>query len=88
MIPFDGIPERSVWSIPVNLGDEHMLAVPASGGFSLLQMQKQGEEYKAATIEQEYEKQYRFRKRILIVDVEPDITMAFEKGFRIKDSNR
>jgi DNA-binding response OmpR family regulator len=61
-----------------------MLAVPACGGFSLLQMQKQGEEHKAATIEQEYEKQYRFRKRILIVDDEPDITIAFEKGFRDK----
>jgi len=51
-------------------------------------MQKQGEEHKAASKEQGYEKQYRFGKRILIVDVEPDITMAFEKGFRIKDSNR
>src|SRR5437870_1981129 len=85
MILFEVIPERSVWSIPVKLGDEHMLAVPASGGFSLLQMQKQGEEYKAATIEQEYEKQYRFRKRILIVDDEPDITIAFEKGFSVND---
>src|SRR5947209_8762507 len=82
MILFEVIPERSVWSIPVNLGDEHMLAVPASGGFSLLQTQKQGEEHKAATKEQGYEKQYRFRKRILIVDDEPDITIAFEKGFR------
>ena len=36
MIPFEVIPERSVWSIPVKLGDEHLLAVPASGGFSLL----------------------------------------------------
>ena len=36
MIPFEGIPERSVWSIPVKLGDEHLLAVPASRGFSLL----------------------------------------------------
>ncbi|HYT46339.1 MAG TPA: response regulator [Methylomirabilota bacterium] len=35
-------------------------------------------------MEQEYEKQYRFRKRILIVDDEPDITIAFEKGFRDK----
>jgi len=51
-------------------------------------MQKQGEEHKAAPKEQGYEKQYRFGKRILIVDVELDITMAFEKGFRIKDSNR
>jgi CheY-like chemotaxis protein len=84
MILFEVIPERSVRSIPIKLGDEHLLAVPASGGFSSLQMQKQGKEHKAATKEQEYEKQDRFRKRILIVDNEPDITIAFEKGFRDK----
>ncbi len=61
-----------------------MLAVPASGGSSLLQMQKQGEERKTATKEQECGKQHRFRKRILIVDDEPDITIAFEKGLRDK----
>ena len=70
--------------IPVKQGDEHMLAVPYSGESSLLQMQKQGEGYKAATEEQEYGKQHRFRKRILIVDDEPDITLAFEKGLRDK----
>ena len=28
---FELIPERSVWSIPVKLEQEHMLAVPGSG---------------------------------------------------------
>ena len=37
---FELIPERSVWSIPVKLQEEHMLAVPGSGGFSVLLMQK------------------------------------------------
>jgi hypothetical protein len=30
------------------------------------------------TKEQDYKKQYHYRKRILIVDDEPDITIAFE----------
>ena len=33
---FEVFPEESVWSIPVRQADEHMIAVPASGGFSLL----------------------------------------------------
>ena len=34
-------PEKSVSSIPVTQSAEHMIAVPASGGFSLLLGQKQ-----------------------------------------------
>jgi hypothetical protein len=33
-----------------------MLAVPGSGGFSVLLMQKQGREYSSETKEDEYEK--------------------------------
>jgi len=36
---FEVLPEKSVWSIPVRQADEHMIAVPASGGFSSLLMQ-------------------------------------------------
>ena len=57
-----------------------MFAIPGSGGFSVLLMQKQ-EKYKAATIEQEYgEKQN--RSRILIVDDDPDITLTLKKALR------
>jgi hypothetical protein len=66
----------------VKQSDEHIFAVPASGGFSLLRMQK--EEYNAPTKEQDYKKQYHYKKRILIVDDEPDITIAFEKALRDK----
>ena len=45
IILFEVFPEKSVWSIPVGHADEHMIAVPASGGFSLLLRQKQ-EAYK------------------------------------------
>jgi CheY-like chemotaxis protein len=76
IILFEVILEKSVWSISVKQADEHIIAVPGSGGFSLLLMQKQEEE--------DYEKQYHYRKRILIVDDEPDITIAFEKGLRDK----
>jgi hypothetical protein len=31
---FEVFPEKSVWSIPVRQADEHMIAVPGSGGFS------------------------------------------------------
>jgi DNA-binding response OmpR family regulator len=47
-------------------------------------MQKQGEEHKSLPKEHDYKKQYRYRKRILIVDDEPDTTIAFEKGLRDK----
>ena len=48
-ILFEVFPEESVWSIPVRQGDEHMVAVPASGGFSLLLGQQ--EAYKRILIE-------------------------------------
>jgi signal transduction histidine kinase/ActR/RegA family two-component response regulator len=47
-------------------------------------LQKQQEEQKASTKEQHYKKQGQYRKRILILDDEPDITIAFEKGLRDK----
>jgi CheY-like chemotaxis protein len=76
------MPERSVWSIPIKPEEEHMLAVPGSGGFSVLLMQKQGREYSPETKEEEYEKQYHHRRRILIVDDEPDITSSFKEALR------
>ena len=79
IILFEVFPEKSVWSIPVRQADEHMIAVPASGGLSLLFRQKQ-EAYKTVTKEQE-----RFWKRILIVDDDADITMTFREV--IEDSN-
>jgi len=79
IILFEGFPEKSVWSIPVIQADEHMIAVPASGGLSLLLGQKQ-EAYKTLTKEQQ-----RFWKRILIVDDESDVTMTFRAV--IEDSN-
>jgi DNA-binding response OmpR family regulator len=54
-----------------------LIAVPGSGGFSLLLMQKQ---YKTLTREQK-----RFWKRILIVDDDSDITTTFKAA--IEDSN-
>ena len=56
----------------------NMIAVPGSGGFSLLLMQK--EAYKTLTKEQE-----RFWKRILIVVDDNDITTTFKAA--IEDSN-
>ena len=82
IIFFELIPERSVWSIPVKLEQEHMLAVPGSGGFTVLLMQKQGREYSPETKEDEYEKQYYRRRRILIVDDERDITSSFKEALR------
>jgi CheY-like chemotaxis protein len=79
IILFEVFPEKSVWSIPVREADEHMIAVPGLGGFSLLLMQKQ-EAYKTLAKEQE-----RFWKRILIVDDDNDITTTFKVG--IEDSN-
>jgi CheY-like chemotaxis protein len=79
IILFEVVPEKTVWSIPVRQADEHMIAVPGSGGFSLLLTQKQ-EAYKTLTKEQE-----RFWKRILIVDDDADITMTFKEV--IEDSN-
>lgn len=57
-----------------------MLAVLGSGDISGMLRTKQGaEENKAATKEEEYKKQYHWRTRILIIDDEPDITLAFRK---------
>jgi hypothetical protein len=41
IILFEVLPEKSVWSIPVIQADEHMIAIPASGGFTLLLTRKQ-----------------------------------------------
>ena len=79
---FELMPERGVWSIPIKPEEEHMLAVPGSGGFSVLLMQKQGREYSPETKEDEYKKQYHPRSRILIVDDEPVITSSFKEAQR------
>jgi CheY-like chemotaxis protein len=80
IVLFEVVPEKSVWSIPVRQpADEHVIAVPGSGGFSLLLTQKQ-EAYKTVTKEQE-----RFWKRILIVDDDADITVTFKTA--IEDNN-
>jgi len=72
---------KTIWSIPIRPEEEHMLAVPGSGGFSGMLIRKQGaEENKAATKEEEYRRQHRWRTRILIIDDEPDITLAFRKA--------
>ena len=78
IIVFEVFPEKSIWSIPVRQADEHIIAVPVSGGFSLLLSQK--EAYKTLTKEQE-----RFWKRILIVDDDTDVTITFKAI--IEDSN-
>ena len=71
--------------MPVKQEDEHMVGVPGSEGFSGMLIQKQGaEENKAPTKEEEYKKQYHWRTRILIIDDEPDITLAFRKALTDK----
>ena len=72
---FEVMPERSIWSIPIEPEDEHVFAVPGSGSYSLLLIQKQDEDTKQFS-----------RRRILIVDDELDITFTFkmileENGF-------
>jgi CheY-like chemotaxis protein len=67
---FELMPEKTILSIPIKPEEEHNIALPMSCGFSTLLTQKKEQEYK--------EKQN--RRRILIVDDEPDITAAFEKG--------
>ncbi len=79
IILFEVFPEKSVWSIPVRQADEHMLAVPAPGGLSLLLGQKQ-ESYKTIITEHK-----RFWKRILIVDDDADLTITFKAV--IEESN-
>src|SRR5215469_18957476 len=77
---FEVFPEESVWSIPVRQADEHMIAVPASGGAStFLLMQK--EEYKTLTKEQQ-----RFCKRILIVDDDADLTLTFKEVIEVSNN--
>jgi CheY-like chemotaxis protein len=79
IILFEVAPEKSVWSIPVKQADEHMIAVPGSGGLTLLLGQKQ-ETYKTLTKEQQ-----RFWKKILIVDDDSDVTLTFKAV--IEESN-
>jgi CheY-like chemotaxis protein len=78
IVLFEVLPVKSVWSISVRQpSDEHMITVPGSGGFLLMQKQ---EAYKTLTKEQE-----RFWKRILIVDNDKDITTTFKAA--IEHSN-
>jgi CheY-like chemotaxis protein len=72
IILFEVFPEESVWSIPVRQTDEHVIAVPAPGGLTLLSGQKK-EAYNTITKEQQ-----RFWKRILIVDDDADLTITFK----------
>jgi CheY-like chemotaxis protein len=79
IILFEVFPEESVWSIPARQTDEHVIAVPALGGLTLLSGQKK-EAYNTLAKEQQ-----RFWKRILIVDDEGDVTLTFKEV--IQDSN-
>jgi len=79
IILFEVFPEKSIWSIPVKQTEEHIIAVPASGGFSFPLMEKQ-EAYKTLT-----EEQRRFWKRILIIDDDADVTITFKAG--IEENN-
>ena len=81
IILFEVFPEESVWSIPVRQTDEHVIAVPAPGGLTLLLGQKK-EAYNTLT-----KGQQRFWKRILIVDDEKDITLAFKAGIEESNNN-
>jgi len=70
---FELVPERTILSIPIKPEEEHNIAIPTSCGFStLLTQEKEAQEYK----------EKRNRRRILIVDDEPDITAVFESGLR------
>jgi hypothetical protein len=80
---FKLVPERTIWSIPIKPEEEHMLAVPASGGFSGTLIQKGTEEH-TPTTKEEYKNQYHGRRRVLIVDDEPDITSSFKEALRDK----
>jgi CheY-like chemotaxis protein len=78
---FEVFPEESVWSIPVRQADEHMIAVPASGGASTFLL-TQKEEYKTLTKEQQ-----RFCKRILIVDDDVDLTLTFKEVIEVSNND-
>jgi len=72
---FEVVPVKSILSISLKPEDEHLLAVPGLGVYSLLFIQKH-----------EVEKQCCQRRRILIVDDELDIAFTFkmvleENGF-------
>jgi CheY-like chemotaxis protein len=76
IVLFEVMPERSIWSIPVEPEDEHMFAIPGLGGYSIMLIQKEDEDAKQCCQ----------RRRILIVDDELDITFTFkmileENGF-------
>jgi CheY-like chemotaxis protein len=81
IILFEVLPEKSVWSIPVRQADEHSVAVPSTGGFSLLLMHREAD--KTLTKEQQ-----RFWKRILIVDDNADIIKTFKFGIENATSKR
>src|SRR5438105_646597 len=49
-----------------------------------MSIQKQGAEENKVATKEEHRKQYRAIARILIIDDEPDITLAFRKGLRDK----
>src|SRR5215469_15213635 len=88
IVLFQVIPEKSVWSIPDDIqeADEHIIAVPAYPvELSLLRIHKQGEEHKDPNKELYREKQHRhYKKKIMIVDDESDVTITFEKALRDK----
>jgi CheY-like chemotaxis protein len=75
IILFEVLPEKSVWSIPVKQPDEHIIAVPTSGGFT-------NQKHYHKTLTKEHR---RFWKRMLIVDDDNDITTTFKAV--IEDSN-
>ena len=64
---FEVVPVKSILSISLKPEDEHLLALPGLGVYSLLLIQKH-----------EVEKQCCQRRRILIVDDELDIAFTFE----------
>jgi CheY-like chemotaxis protein len=80
IILFEVLPEKSVWSVPVRQADEHTIAVPGTGGLSLL---IQREAHKTLTKEQQ-----QFWKRIMIVDDNADITKTFKIGIENATSNK
>ena len=43
IIFFEVMPERSIWSIPIEPEDEHIIAFPGLGSYSLLLIQKEDE---------------------------------------------
>ena len=62
---------KPIFDLTQGDADEHIIAVPASPTPSLL--------LKAERRVPDYDKQHCYRKRIVIIDDEPDITVSFEK---------